>query len=92
LEHLHEVELVPVLDDHAVLDAPDVDAAYLDGFAGGGDAHQVSGVGAALLSGGVSGRHPVGAIEVAAGRHADSRRRTSSSSRAERLDLREHAV
>ena len=48
LEHLHQVQLVPVLDEHAVLDAPDVDAAHLDRFAAGGDAHQVSGVGAAV--------------------------------------------
>jgi hypothetical protein len=34
-------------DEHVVLDAPDVDGVQLDCFAGGGDAHEVAGVGAA---------------------------------------------
>src|SRR3954467_8788657 len=48
LEDLEEVQLVPVLDEHAVRDPPDVDAPHLHRPAAGGDAQKVAGGGAAV--------------------------------------------
>src|SRR3954452_1939957 len=48
LEYLQQVQFVPVFDEHAVRDAPDVDGAHLYRMTARRDAHEVAGVGPAV--------------------------------------------